>query len=253
MHPVEQTDKAALLGRLLSAGERDATLVFTRTKHGADRLSRQLEREGIRTAALHGNKSQSARTRAWTISSRAGFGCWSPPILPLADWTSSSCHGGELRAAVCRDVHRIGRTGRAGRAGLAIRWSARTRCRVCTLSSGCWAANCRRRWSKDSEPSPQNGHGHRSRSLRPARATTTPTAPLEHRPENGRPLTGPPARKRRRTMRPGGEINSPSDPEGRNYRRPCMKTVFIGNLPSDTTDQEVTDLFTAYGRFTDFG
>ncbi|MEZ5579930.1 MAG: helicase-related protein [Candidatus Competibacteraceae bacterium] len=39
-------------------------LVFTRTKHGADRLSRQLEREGIRTAALHGNKSQSARTRA---------------------------------------------------------------------------------------------------------------------------------------------------------------------------------------------
>ena len=64
VHPVDQDRKAALLSHLLSAGQRDATLVFTRTKHGADRLSRQLERDGIRTAALHGNKSQSARTRA---------------------------------------------------------------------------------------------------------------------------------------------------------------------------------------------
>ena len=64
MHPVEQTDKAALLGRLLSAGERDATLVFTRTKHGADRLSRQLERESIAPPPCTATKSQSARTRA---------------------------------------------------------------------------------------------------------------------------------------------------------------------------------------------
>ena len=123
VHPVEQTDKAALLGRLLSAGERDATLVFTRTKHGADRLSRQLEREGIRTAALHGNKSQSARTRALDDFKQGRI-----QVLVATDIAARGLDIVQLPRVVNYElphvpedyVHRIGRTGRAGRAGLAI-------------------------------------------------------------------------------------------------------------------------------------
>jgi ATP-dependent RNA helicase RhlE len=65
VHPVDQTRKPELFAHLLQTGEDvEQTLVFTRTKHGADRLMHQLERAGLRAAALHGNKSQSARTRA---------------------------------------------------------------------------------------------------------------------------------------------------------------------------------------------
>ena len=123
VHPVDSEQKAALLSHLLSAGERDATLVFTRTKHGADRLSRQLERDGIRTAALHGNKSQSARTRALDDFKQGRV-----QVLVATDIAARGLDIVQLPRVVNYElphvpedyVHRIGRTGRAGRAGLAI-------------------------------------------------------------------------------------------------------------------------------------
>ena len=123
VHPVETERKAALLSHLLSAGERDATLVFTRTKHGADRLSRQLERDGIRAAALHGNKSQSARTRALSDFKQGRV-----QVLVATDIAARGLDIAQLPRVVNYElphvpedyVHRIGRTGRAGRAGLAI-------------------------------------------------------------------------------------------------------------------------------------
>lgn len=123
VHPVEQGAKAALLARLLKAGEREATLVFSRTKHGADRLSRQLEREGIRTAVLHGNKSQSARTRALEDFKQGRI-----QVLVATDIAARGLDIAQLPRVVNYElphvpedyVHRIGRTGRAGRAGLAI-------------------------------------------------------------------------------------------------------------------------------------
>jgi ATP-dependent RNA helicase RhlE len=123
VHPVDQDRKAALLGRLLNAGERDATLVFTRTKHGADRLSRLLERDGIRTAALHGNKSQSARTRALDDFKQGRI-----QVLVATDIAARGLDIVQLPRVVNYElphvpedyVHRIGRTGRAGRAGLAV-------------------------------------------------------------------------------------------------------------------------------------
>jgi len=123
VHPVDSERKAALLSHLLSAGERDATLVFTRTKHGADRLSRQLERDGIRTAALHGNKSQSARTRALDDFKQGRI-----QVLVATDIAARGLDIVQLPRVVNYElphvpedyVHRIGRTGRAGRAGLAI-------------------------------------------------------------------------------------------------------------------------------------
>ncbi len=123
VHPVDQERKAALLSHLLSTGERDATLVFTRTKHGADRLSRQLERDGIRTAALHGNKSQAARTRALDDFKQGRI-----QVLVATDIAARGLDIVQLPRVVNYElphvpedyVHRIGRTGRAGCAGLAI-------------------------------------------------------------------------------------------------------------------------------------
>jgi ATP-dependent RNA helicase RhlE len=107
----------------LNAGERDATLVFTRTKHGADRLSRLLERDGIRTAALHGNKSQSARTRALDDFKQGRI-----QVLVATDIAARGLDIAQLPRVVNFElphvpedyVHRIGRTGRAGHAGLAV-------------------------------------------------------------------------------------------------------------------------------------
>lgn len=123
VHPVDQDRKVALLGRLLNAGERDATLVFTRTKHGADRLSRLLARDGVRVAALHGNKSQSARTRALDDFKQGRI-----QVLVATDIAARGLDIAQLPRVVNYElphvpedyVHRIGRTGRAGRAGLAV-------------------------------------------------------------------------------------------------------------------------------------
>ena len=64
VHPVDATRKRDLLLHLLAADSRRQTLVFSRTKHGADKLATFLEKSGLRTSAIHGNKSQGARTRA---------------------------------------------------------------------------------------------------------------------------------------------------------------------------------------------
>ncbi|HBM50956.1 MAG TPA: ATP-dependent RNA helicase RhlE, partial [Marinobacter sp.] len=60
----DQSQKTALLSKLVRDNAWDQVLVFTRTKHGANRLTQKLEKDGITAAAIHGNKSQGARTRA---------------------------------------------------------------------------------------------------------------------------------------------------------------------------------------------
>jgi len=64
MHPVSKTEKRALLSKRIKDGGWSQVLVFTCTKHGANRLAQQLEIDGITATAIHGNKSQSARTKA---------------------------------------------------------------------------------------------------------------------------------------------------------------------------------------------
>lgn len=123
VHPVDQDRKSALLAHLLRTGDGGQTLVFTRTKHGADRLARHLERAGLRTAALHGNKSQAARTRALE-----DFKQGQVRVLVATDIAARGLDIAQLPLVVNYElphvpedyVHRIGRTGRAGCDGMAL-------------------------------------------------------------------------------------------------------------------------------------
>ena len=120
---VQRTDKRRLLRDLLGDDAMDSVIVFTRTKHGANRVARDLERAGVEAAAIHGNKSQGARTRAL-----AGFKDGSVRVLVATDIASRGIDVDGVSHVVNFDlpnisesyVHRIGRTGRAGKAGVAI-------------------------------------------------------------------------------------------------------------------------------------
>jgi ATP-dependent RNA helicase RhlE len=120
---VEKDGKRALLEHLLRGQGVERTLVFTRTKHGANRVSEQLIRAGIDSAAIHGNKSQSARERALERF-RAG----SLPVLVATDLAARGIDVEGVSHVINYDlpnvpesyVHRIGRTGRAGASGSAI-------------------------------------------------------------------------------------------------------------------------------------
>jgi ATP-dependent RNA helicase RhlE len=122
VHHVERTQKRALLSHLIQEGEWNQVLVFTRTKHGANRLAKQLNSDGIEAEAIHGNKSQSARTRALT-----GFKAGRVRALIATDIASRGIDIDQLPHVVNFDlpnipedyVHRIGRTGRAGSEGTA--------------------------------------------------------------------------------------------------------------------------------------
>jgi ATP-dependent RNA helicase RhlE len=123
VHPVDRERKRELLSHLIRTGVIDQALIFTRTKHGANRLAEQLERDGIAAIAIHGNKSQGQRVRAL-----ADFKSGRTPILVA---TEIAARGLDIDALphvvnyelpmVAEDyVHRIGRTGRAGSPGHAV-------------------------------------------------------------------------------------------------------------------------------------
>jgi ATP-dependent RNA helicase RhlE len=123
IHPVDRIRKRELLSFLIGSKNWRQVLVFTRTKHGANRLTKQLEQDGISAAAIHGNKSQGARTR-----SLAGFKQGDVRVLVATDIASRGLDIDQLPhvvnfelPSVSEDyVHRIGRTGRAEREGTAI-------------------------------------------------------------------------------------------------------------------------------------
>jgi len=123
VHPVSKSKKRALLSHLIKAGDWRQVLVFTKTKHGANRLTTQLESDGIQAAAIHGNKSQTARTKAL-----AGFKAGSTRVLVATDIAARGLDIDQLPHVVNFElphvaedyIHRIGRTGRAGHSGGAI-------------------------------------------------------------------------------------------------------------------------------------
>ncbi|MDX1588724.1 MAG: DEAD/DEAH box helicase [Oleiphilaceae bacterium] len=123
VYPVEQSRKSALLSELVGTGNWQQVLVFTRTKHGANRLTQKLEKDGITAAAIHGNKSQGARTRALS-----NFKSGEVRVLVATDIAARGLDIKQLPQVVNFElpnvpedyVHRIGRTGRAGESGHAL-------------------------------------------------------------------------------------------------------------------------------------
>lgn len=123
VYAVDQSQKTALLSKLVRDNSWEQVLVFTRTKHGANRLTQKLERDGITAAAIHGNKSQGARTRAL-----AGFKQGDVRVLVATDIAARGLDIKQLPQVVNFElpnvpedyVHRIGRTGRAGESGHAL-------------------------------------------------------------------------------------------------------------------------------------
>jgi ATP-dependent RNA helicase RhlE len=123
VHPVDRARKRELLSHLVHTQGWKQVLVFTRTKHGANRLAEQLEKDGITSAAIHGNKSQGARTKAL-----ADFKKNAVRVLVATDIAARGLDITELPHVVNYElpnvpedyVHRIGRTGRAGNEGEAV-------------------------------------------------------------------------------------------------------------------------------------
>ncbi len=120
---VTRADKKRLLQALLRKPEVESAIVFTRTKHGANRVAKQLLKAGVEAAAIHGNKSQNARTRAL-----AGFKSGEVRVLVATDIAARGIDVDGVSHVFNYDlpnisesyVHRIGRTARAGRGGVAI-------------------------------------------------------------------------------------------------------------------------------------
>jgi ATP-dependent RNA helicase RhlE len=123
VHPVDKRRKRELLSHMIGSNNWRQVLVFTRTKHGANRLAQQLERDGLRAAAIHGNKTQGARTRAL-----AEFKSGAVRVLVATDIAARGLDIDQLPHVVNFElpnvpedyVHRIGRTGRAGMEGEAV-------------------------------------------------------------------------------------------------------------------------------------
>ena len=123
VHPVDRNRKRELLSHMIGAGNWRQVLVFTRTKHLANRLAKQLEQDGLSAAAIHGNKSQGARTRAL-----ADFKKGDVRVLVATDIAARGLDIEQLPHVVNFElpnvpedyVHRIGRTGRAGLEGEAV-------------------------------------------------------------------------------------------------------------------------------------
>ncbi len=123
VHHVDKKRKRELLSFLIGSGNWKQVLVFTRTKHGANKLAQQLEQDGLTAAAIHGNKSQGARTKAL-----ADFKRGKVRVLVATDIAARGLDIDQLPHVVNFElpnvpedyVHRIGRTGRAGNEGEAV-------------------------------------------------------------------------------------------------------------------------------------
>jgi ATP-dependent RNA helicase RhlE len=123
VHPVDRHRKRELLSHIIGFHNWQQVLVFTRTKHGANRLAEQLAKDGLKTAAIHGNKTQAARARALKDFKQGRV-----RVLVATDVASRGIDIDQLPYVVNFElpnvpedyVHRIGRTGRAGNEGRAI-------------------------------------------------------------------------------------------------------------------------------------
>ena len=205
-------------------GAAGRSIVFTRTRHGADRLARQLGKLGVGTVALHGGRSQNQRNRALST-----FASGKAQALIATDVAARGIHIDAVASVVHFDppadhkdyLHRSGRTARAGASGMVV-----------SLVTG-----------------------SQKRTVRRMQQDLNLEAPIEHPRladlEDGGHRIGEPATKRRPRER-SSEKNLSSRPAGRSERQQhkdrAGHSVYVANLPYSATTAVVEDLFGRYGK-----
>jgi superfamily II DNA/RNA helicase len=213
---LDPADKVAVAAEM--AGRPARTLFFVRTKHGADRLARQLDRAGVRAAAIHGDRSQNQRQRALDA-----FAAGHPRVLVATDVAARGIHVDDVELVVHFDppndhkdyLHRSGRTARAGATGLVVTLAQRDQLRELR----------RLHASAGVEPARHDDVTAGHPAVRQIAITGTPVPPpapapkVRPRPADAPPRvrrkTGPPAAHRSRQAHGGG---SPRRPAARTSR-----------------------------------
>ncbi|MCU0226952.1 MAG: DEAD/DEAH box helicase [Bryobacterales bacterium] len=226
-YEIAKEAKFEMLVHLLEQDPAGTFLVFARTKHGADRLARQLERAGYDAAAIHGNRTQSQRNNALK-----GFQSGEHRILVATDVASRGIHVDSISHVVNFDlpqapedfIHRVGRTGRAGSTGIASTFVAHgERGEVRRIEKEINA-----RLERQSIPArvaavrgtegPAYGSGAESggrpTGSRPTGSRPTGGQPTGGQPTGGRPTGGAPARRSRSTGAPSTASRGSSRPSG---------------------------------------
>jgi ATP-dependent RNA helicase RhlE len=210
MVPVDKKQKPALLSQLIRDNNWFQVLVFSRTKHGANKLTKHLDSAGLKAAAIHGNKSQAARTRALSE-----FKAGQVQVLVATDIAARGLDIDQLPHVINVDlpnvaedyVHRIGRTGRAGASGEAISLVSADEAEQLFAIERLIGKNLEREYVDDFEPV------HEVPVSRPVTAAQQrPKRPKKPRPEHrdGQRSETAHAQKRRRP---------PQDAAGRRSRR----------------------------------
>ncbi|HEX9183117.1 MAG TPA: DEAD/DEAH box helicase [Burkholderiales bacterium] len=194
-HPVSHDRKRALLAHLIKSNDWRQVLVFTRTKHGANRLAEQLERDGIEADAIHGNKSQGARTRALKRFKEQEL-----RVLVATDIAARGLDIESLPHVVNYDlphvaedyVHRIGRTGRAGVEGSAVSLVSHEDRSLMAAVERLMNRKVESRVVPGFEPGSAAPHAERQQEERPARR------PHQRQGQSPRPQQRPPQRSPQR-------------------------------------------------------
>lgn len=210
VHLVPQSDKRDVLSHIIRESGWHQVLVFTRTKHGANRLAERLVKDGLQAAAIHGNKSQAARTRALE-----GFKTGKVSVLVATDIAARGLDIDQLPQVVNFElpnvpedyVHRIGRTGRAGAAGCALSLVDQDEMKYLK------AIERLTKQSIEQKPAP-TGWVRRAE----------PEAPRPPRPVSNRPRSGQPGKSAGRSSGHGsghGSGHPPGANAGRGRRRPA--------------------------------
>jgi len=215
VHLIDKSLKRHLLAHLIRSNRWDQVLVFTRTKHGANRLAEQLSKDGIEATAIHGNKSQNARTRAL-----AAFKGGDVPVLVATDIAARGLDIDQLPQVVNFElpevpedyVHRIGRTGRAGSSGSAVSLVDREEARLLTDIERMLKRQIPRATSDSFEPPPLSQRGSLDDDRPP-------------RPAHGRrPSGGGDARRGGPPSRSGAGAGRPSQRSGASGRPAPRRT-----------------------------
>jgi ATP-dependent RNA helicase RhlE len=228
---VEVKHKPSLLTHFLQNTPNTRTLVFARTKHGADKIVKHLTRAGIYAAAIHGNKSQSVRQRVLQQ-----FKSKRPPVLVATDIAARGLDIDDVSHVINYDlpevpeiyVHRIGRTARAGAAGIAISFCGReerSKLRgIERLTRRTITVEQQPNFPHNDQPRPNSQPRANTPSQSPSRPSQpSPSdsagAPSRPQPAHAKPRSNQAGRSKSRRFPQNGQHNAPTTPAGYAQKR----------------------------------